>query len=394
MNLPLIKVFDKFKNALKGLSLNCLSYDKGEAYLGPHIAHQLRLLLHNTSVSHAMLHQLGKENENFASTASDDSIFSFIVGDVTTNPGQETELPVFYLAKPTLNYGNQMQTYFPKLNDIKTLHYMPFVLWWQREIICSRKTHSNQGREFSFTRKEIVLAFANKLGGSHLDPAPAELLVSIDDLDNEIMGWDMSHQDFVTGEVNEVPHSESPFLGSVRQIAHELFLSLKKIYPNEIDLDNIYFSKIASYDKIGHNRSNWESGAIASSPEYALIDAGDSIKGLLPQNDKAAALGLTSIAPSKVYAVEEYDYCIIADSTGNILALERGKQFAEQIYNSGDTIGFCLTESEGIKKVSYLHNNNIFYESKHFVVAPLSTCVAFKHVGAKLEELQVLKMHS
>lgn len=91
------------------------------------------------------------------------------------------------------------------------LQWIPFVEWWSEVVIDDRKGNR-------LTRKELVLALANKEGGAHVDPA---LTPSYEALRGSPF-W-----------VVESAHGTKPLAGrvelfSMRQVAHELLRTLEQ----------------------------------------------------------------------------------------------------------------------------------------------------------------------
>ena len=93
-----------------------------------------------------------------------------------------------------------------------------FDVWWQKIVIIDAKKQK-------FSRKDLILALANKVGGAHVDP---EL-----DADYAALSRDNSMGCFYevaddTGPVTDIE------LVSCRQIAEEILVSLKKVRPDLI----------------------------------------------------------------------------------------------------------------------------------------------------------------
>lgn len=144
--------------------------------------------------------------------------------------------------------GKPGLVYKPHLDATETpLQNIDLNTWWEGQQKCSSQD------SYSLSRK--ILNFANRLGGSHIDPSPIldkdrnTPLLPFLKLSNNILGWKFYYGDNAT----EAKPESSPFLVTARQIAHEIFLSFQTIFP-EIDIDEIYFNKVASYRNIGFKR--------------------------------------------------------------------------------------------------------------------------------------------
>ncbi|MDO7884271.1 hypothetical protein [Hymenobacter cheonanensis] len=367
------------KSKLKVLANACLAFDKGEEHFGPEIAHDIRVIAHNTNQSHALLHQLGWDKESFVSTKKNTAVFEFQVLD-DDEKVVKNNLPFFYLTTPHLEYKQDFQTYFPSLDRNGIMGSIQFSAWWSGEDVCV------YDEKFTFNRKELVLAFANKLGGSHIDPNPSQLLQSIRDKEDGIMGYHMYSTNNETGESTKIPHSVSPFLSSVRQIAHELFLTVKNI--GVISVDDIYFNNISEYRLLGHNLDKWDKGMKC---QQLLASVDDCSRILVGQNDKAIAFGLSQVEPDNLGSYLEYDYAIMANSDGKFSALERGKAMVSGLfYEANDSFHLCIIKREQGIKVAFLHRGRVFYISKYSPHLPLYNLVAFKHPGAEIKEPQII----
>jgi hypothetical protein len=231
---------------LLGLSDLCLKFDEGHELFGLDICHKVRVLFHNTHLSHSLLHQLSKESEQFVSTAT-------IWPERPSEPGVIAHRigPRYLLVKQLFLFQNTSGfSYKPHLDATDTPpQFLDLNTWWEGQLICSSEN------SFSFSRKTLTLAFTNKLGGSHIDPNPIingnTPLLPFLKLSDDILEWNISYSDGDT--VTEANHEVSPFFATARQIAHEVFLSFQTIF-SELNLDKVYFNKIASYRNIGYKQ--------------------------------------------------------------------------------------------------------------------------------------------
>lgn len=88
---------------------------------------------------------------------------------------------------------------------------VPFSQWWQKVVL---------GR-FGFGRRELVLSVANQDGGSHVDEKLEEVYAAL--TRHNALGW--SYQD---SEGRDLPFAGNVALASVRQIAHELLMTVRR----------------------------------------------------------------------------------------------------------------------------------------------------------------------
>lgn len=94
---------------------------------------------------------------------------------------------------------------------------MSFTTWWEEVVI------QDMNREV-LTRKEVVLAMANKDGGSHIDP---ELTAKYADITRfNSMGLEIKARNM---EESKAPDNDVA-AATVRQIAHEVLLSLQDAF--------------------------------------------------------------------------------------------------------------------------------------------------------------------
>jgi hypothetical protein len=346
-------------NQLQLLSTSCLLYDEGQQYHGVEICHRLRVILHNTRNSHSFLHQLGMEDSDFISTHNPILNFQMVIGDKTVSNQ-------YFLASENMNGEHQMLEYYPHLDNSRSAYLLPFTEWWDQEIICTVETGS-------FTRKGLVVdVFANKLGGSHLDPDIGLLNSQIASLDNELLKWDMFDQ-----HGNPVQQVSSPFLATCRQVAHEVLLNFRRLLPTNVDTAP-YFTSIDKYCFIGHNNPNW--GSVAW--DELIHKLGDCLVFTVVSTSTTDTFGLFTRVASDKFIVEEYEFVIIGKS-GFISIAERGT-ITENIipYKINDTYGYAVVEINGELKMVCICNGDVFYVSKHAPILPLKFKVFSKNGGS------------
>ncbi len=181
------------------------------------MAHTIRLLLHDTDKSTSLLSQLG-----FTDTKFYDSIANTKI-EITEN----MEYAGGWGGLIRIRLG-PASGYAPFLDESPTNEsgYTSFEDYWNRTIFKSKSS-------ILLTRKEIILAVANKDGGSHVDPELGEDYAQLSRENS--MGW-MTSSD--NQSWNPVQGAE---LAAVRQIAHEVLKTLIPNYPfKKMILGDIY----------------------------------------------------------------------------------------------------------------------------------------------------------
>ena len=181
-------------------------FDGGRPVAALPLAVTIRVLVHDTSRSHGLLHQLGLVSGlRFSDTAlhiNPRNLFPTIgltMMNMTTGPGLDWVAPLDDLSPPRIHPP------------------VPFNHWWNTPVVKDQMGNT-------WSRRDLVLHLANREGGAHIDPdAPDEALRALEE-DNSV-GW--TFIDPVVGE--GVAMLNGPIPPSVRQIAHELHRTLKPI---------------------------------------------------------------------------------------------------------------------------------------------------------------------
>jgi hypothetical protein len=178
------------------------SFDKGFKGEGKRLAVCLRVLLHDTSKSRSLLGLLKKKDMLFYDTA-----FEFNPSNVLSTNG----LTVMRIKKTA--YGEDFDYIPVNLGELKKEYTKTnFADWWSKIVIADK-------HRVKFSRRNLVLNVSNQDGGAHIDP----------DLDKEYaeltrfnsLGWIAVRSDGTTE-----PIRSRPDLSSIRQIAHEVLISL------------------------------------------------------------------------------------------------------------------------------------------------------------------------
>lgn len=171
-----------FEEQIEFLERSNTSFDEGHLSEAKRLAVTLRVLFHNTKMSHALVHQLGFEQ-------------TFTWVDTSGMPDPKNILPQW----GPLSMGIQLETnevfFEPPLgggppSKIRTKSLLlpsgsriPTDEWWTEPIV-------KDAAHTLFSRKEFVLALSNKEGGAHVDPEIHESYNRIAHLNS--MGWTFS----------------------------------------------------------------------------------------------------------------------------------------------------------------------------------------------------------
>jgi hypothetical protein len=185
-------------------------FDRGDQREAKRIAVALRVLVHDTPKSHALLTQLGVQA----------SIDYLDTADPLDLSNMGTTLGFLNLG---LKWGSPPRgSYVPRLDDIRTEigpRWVPFDDWWTRPV--SRVPETN----LDVSRKDYVLVVANREGGAHVDLFFTPLYEAL--AKQNAFGWTVGR---TTGGVDENlgPLSNNPVLAAVRQIGHEMLRTIDR----------------------------------------------------------------------------------------------------------------------------------------------------------------------
>ena len=217
---------DELNEQILILRNHCSSFDDGHLEMGKPIGLSLRLLLHQTDRSHALLDQLHLKDGLFCSSAS----------QINPNNLIPTHCGLVYWSIQRSNSSNSAQCE-PLVHAGESPYPITmesFDNWWGQIVIKDRFHHT-------WSRKQIVLHIANKDGGAHVDPKLTRDYVQLSksnslglEVDEDGFGLKINsasdgEYDVVLG--NENDNSNTPEgrveLACMRQIAYELIETLK-----------------------------------------------------------------------------------------------------------------------------------------------------------------------
>jgi hypothetical protein len=178
------------------LRSSALSFDQGQLAEAKRMALGLRILIHQTARSHALLNQIGvlATMEFFDSTNGSGSL-TVLVREAGRDPRHVGFLDH---APPRCGQGQ----------------WLRFSDWWEMPVLST-------GQESHFSRRELVLAMAHTDGGAHVgEMEDAYARISRSPHFGPLFAID--------GELRPVGN---PVHGSIRQIAFEADRSLDRAFP-------------------------------------------------------------------------------------------------------------------------------------------------------------------
>ena len=181
----------------------CSSFDSGLEAIGKHIALSLRVLLHHRGSSRSLLEQLGLRSGRFIDTAG------------PLNPRNlltECNLVMFELSPTGAKYLPLVASGEPPSPP----RSIPFAEWWNEPVL-------KDGKGRFLCRRELVGNVADTDGGAHVDPELEEAYMDLSR--NNSLGWV-----FESNDITE-PLKGRPELACMRQIAHEVLLTLRRRHP-------------------------------------------------------------------------------------------------------------------------------------------------------------------
>jgi hypothetical protein len=185
---------------------SAISFDNGFEGEAKRLAVAIRILVHDTSRSSALLTLLRKMDILFYDSASAFDPRNLLPSNCLTmirasKKGGE-ELVGDYVAP--------LDRLSPARNKDKKAG---FGKWWNRTTMYKDKEGN------LFTRRDLVLAVANKEGGAHIDRKLDQAYANLARFNS--LGWK------VFTEGREKDFLNSPVLPSIRQIAHEVLKTLR-----------------------------------------------------------------------------------------------------------------------------------------------------------------------
>ena len=189
---------------LQFLASSSRAFDQGDLAEAKRIALVIRVLVHDTAMSHSLLAQLGiKDSLAWADSApvidNDPNIVARSPGLTSMGWGADG---IAFSAR-----------YMDSIERSDSTRYVSFKDWWERPVILD-------SNDAEFSRKELVLALVNKDGGAHLDRLNEKTHALVHGNSAGFVRVDMAG-----GPSEPIP---TPIYASVRTVAEELLLTLRR----------------------------------------------------------------------------------------------------------------------------------------------------------------------
>jgi len=205
------ELISQLKEQISFLLTSAMLFDKWKIEEAKRIATQLRILFHDTGSSKSLLGQLNLKAIPFLNTA---------------NPYDPKNL-VSYVGLLKFKFHNpsgRRPWVIPRgtPDELPQNSRLSFQDWWHMPVLVARGKIKN----ITFSRKDIVLHVADTDGGAHVDNALDEHYVALSK-------WNaigiLTIQNGVERPI------ENPILPCVRQIAHEVLVSIQDYFPSLFD---------------------------------------------------------------------------------------------------------------------------------------------------------------
>jgi len=178
-------------------------FDDGNIDEARRLAATIRVVVHDTPCSTSLLSLLGKKAIRIHDTA-----VKTVSGSILFTP----ELLMIRFDTTGADYAPILDKGPP---DRYTTGRVPFEKWWNGTALSVDEKHR-------FSRRDLVLAVANKDGGAHIDPELDKRYQEVSRLN--ALGWSFT--------VNGIKKDfGNPVLMTIRQIAYELVESLEDEFP-------------------------------------------------------------------------------------------------------------------------------------------------------------------
>lgn len=191
------------EDIIEALELSSKAFDEGHTGESKRLAASIRVLVHDTQYSKSLLGQLDKKNIKFY--------------DTSLPSNEDANLP--YNGLVGMDITPRVAKYIALLDELPPEtppNWVSFDEWWEKVIFINKTRNKT-------TRKDLILAMANKDGGAHVDPVLDEKYADLSRRNS--LAWRFSNLkgDFPLG---------GPENASVRQIAHEILKTLDPKMPH------------------------------------------------------------------------------------------------------------------------------------------------------------------
>src|SRR5450759_398281 len=202
MNVSKIKISQEeleehLKHQISFLETSANAFDDGREEEYKRLALAIRILVRDTSSSHSLLGQMGK-NLKFHDTSS----------DLDSNNSLPRSGLIAILAESAEPHQSRYIAIFD--DSPHTVKTIDFDSWWNKNVFVNQ-----QGGKL--TRKDLILTAADQDGGAHVDLFLEETYAN---LSRKGLGWSVNHG--AKGKILDKPER-----AAIRQIAHEVLKTLK-----------------------------------------------------------------------------------------------------------------------------------------------------------------------
>ena len=190
------------KDTVQALELSGRAFDEGFEGEAKRLAAAIRVLVYDTSSSKSLLGQLGQKTISFYDTCAPRPNHAYIT----------------YSGLTATDFTPQGAMYVALLDNLppdRLPHWVSFDEWWNRVIFVDQEKSET-------SRKDLILAVANKDGGVHVDPVLDEKYANLSR--RNTLGWRFSNAK------GDVP-LEGPEKAAIRQVAHEVLKSINPTMP-------------------------------------------------------------------------------------------------------------------------------------------------------------------
>ncbi len=192
------------RDTVQALELSAHAFDdEGFEGEGKRLAAAIRVLVHDTKSSKSLLGQLGQKTIHFYDASMP----------------RHPKIITTYNGLAAMSLTPQGATYVALLDDLppdNPPRWINFDEWWNMVTFIDKN-----GSETS--RRDLILAVANKDGGAHVDPVLDDKYANLSR--GNSLAWRFS------GPRGDAP-LEGPEKAAVRQIAHEVLKSLNPAMPS------------------------------------------------------------------------------------------------------------------------------------------------------------------
>ncbi|MDD3012523.1 MAG: hypothetical protein PHC34_02325 [Candidatus Gastranaerophilales bacterium] len=188
----------QLKDQVQFLVNSSKSFDNGFEGAAKRLATTLRVLLHDKNKSISLLTQLNYKNLLFIDTASE----------------YDPDNLISTMGLVAMEVGSNGAKYVALLDDLppaKANKKVSFDNWWNK-IVFADKNKS------TMSRKDLILNVADKDGGAHVDPTLEQAYANLTRFNS--LDWNFH----INGE--DKKFDSDPAFASIRQIAHEVILTL------------------------------------------------------------------------------------------------------------------------------------------------------------------------